>query len=100
MRHILAEWKGRSERSRDRRSRQCCAGLGGFVPPQRYLDAVTMHDRFVNARLDENPVRHISLLIEGGAHRSDDELFDVRSWNASDSSGLALSSSKQRMRDI
>jgi hypothetical protein len=56
--------------------------------PQRHLDAVTMHDRFVKARLDQVPVRRISLLIEGGAQRADHELFDIRSGNPSNGSGL------------
>jgi hypothetical protein len=97
----LAERKGRNERNRNVRRRRCGVGLGVIAfSLQRYLDAVTIHDGFSEALLEEIPVRRISLLIEGGAHRSNDELFDVRSGNASDSSGLALSSLKQRMRDI
>lgn len=37
-----------------------------------------IHDRFVEALLDEIPVRFVVLLMEGDAQRPDHLLFDIR----------------------
>ena len=55
---------------------ESAAGLRIVVQLQRYFDAVTIHDRFVETLLDEVPVRRILILIDHRAQRSDYELFD------------------------